>query len=122
MFKAIFNTFTNCFKIPELKSRIIFTLAVLAICRSVALVPIPGLDGAALSSYFDQLAKQHKVPVIGISGFSPDNKLNQLSDAKIFVAAEKGDYFLVEGVHDVILHMLVRYFKDYFNHIAEKAS
>ncbi len=69
-----------------------------------------------------ELAKQHKVPVIGISGFSPDNKLNQLSDAKIFVAAEKGDYFLVEGVHDVILHMLVRYFKDYFNHIAEKAS
>ena len=60
MFKAIFNTFTNCFKIPELKSRIIFTLAVLAICRSVALVPIPGLDGAALSSYFEQLAKQHK--------------------------------------------------------------
>jgi len=27
MFRNIFNTFANCFKIPELKSRILFTLA-----------------------------------------------------------------------------------------------
>jgi preprotein translocase subunit SecY len=26
MFRNIFNTFANCFKIPELKSRILFTL------------------------------------------------------------------------------------------------
>jgi hypothetical protein len=26
MFKAIASTFANCFKIPELKSRILFTL------------------------------------------------------------------------------------------------
>ena len=26
MFRSIFNTFANCFKIPELKSRILFTL------------------------------------------------------------------------------------------------
>lgn len=68
MFKAILNTFTNCFKIPELKSRIIFTLAVLAICRAVALVPIPGLDGAALSSYFEQLAQQQKGSDQGLIG------------------------------------------------------
>ena len=35
MFAAIVNTFANCFKIPELKSRILFTLVVLAICRLV---------------------------------------------------------------------------------------
>ena len=33
MFRAIANTFANCFKIPELKSRIIFTLLLLGICR-----------------------------------------------------------------------------------------
>ena len=31
MLAAIANTFSNCFKIPELKSRIIFTLLVLGI-------------------------------------------------------------------------------------------
>jgi preprotein translocase subunit SecY len=53
MLAAIANTFTNCFKIPELKSRILFTLAVLAICRLIAFVRIPGLDGVALTTFFE---------------------------------------------------------------------
>src|SRR5215472_15947022 len=53
MLAAIANTFSNCFKIPELKSRILFTLVVLAICRLAAVVRIPGLDGAVLSSFFE---------------------------------------------------------------------
>src|SRR5437016_10338229 len=52
MLAAIANTFSNCFKIPELKSRIIFTLVVLAICRLEAVVRIPGLDGNALAAFF----------------------------------------------------------------------
>src|SRR5216683_1105890 len=39
MLAAIANTFSNCFKIPELKSRILFTLMVLAICRLGAVIP-----------------------------------------------------------------------------------
>lgn len=53
MFSAIANTFSNCFKIPELKSRILFTLMVLAICRLEAVVRIPGLDGGALAKFFE---------------------------------------------------------------------
>ena len=52
MLSSIANTFRNCFKIPELKSRIIFTLAVLAICRLEALITIPGLDTTSLAEYF----------------------------------------------------------------------
>jgi len=52
MLAAIYNTFCNCFKIPELKSRILFTLMVLAICRLEAVVRIPGLNGTILSNYF----------------------------------------------------------------------
>src|SRR4051794_28681659 len=55
MLRSIFNTFVNCFKIPELKSRIFFTLVVLAICRLTAFITIPGLNGAALKAYFDSL-------------------------------------------------------------------
>ena len=53
MFKSIADTFANCFKIPELKSRILFTLLLLAVCRVVAWVPVPGLDGTALKEWFD---------------------------------------------------------------------
>ena len=52
MLQNIFNTFANCFKIPELKSRIIFTICVLGICRVIAWIPVPGLDGAALREWF----------------------------------------------------------------------
>jgi preprotein translocase subunit SecY len=58
MLANIFNTFANCFKIPELKSRIFFTLIVLGICRVVAMIPIPGLDGGTLSAFFEKNASQ----------------------------------------------------------------
>src|SRR5882672_704893 len=51
MFSAIVNTFTNCFKIPELKSRILFTFGVLAICRIEAIVRVPGLNGQLLADW-----------------------------------------------------------------------
>src|SRR5687767_10955184 len=53
MFKSIADTFANCFKIPELKSRILFTLMLLAVCRLIAWVPVPGLNGQALQAWFD---------------------------------------------------------------------
>ncbi len=60
MLANIANTFANCFKIPELKSRIVFTLVVLAICRVAAMIPIPGLDGAALTAFFDSRAAKEE--------------------------------------------------------------
>lgn len=57
MLGSIANTFTNCFKIPELKSRILFTVALLAICRLIAFIRIPGLDGVELSNFFAEQAK-----------------------------------------------------------------
>ncbi len=58
MFANIRNTLGNCLKIPELKSRIIFTIIVLAICRLAAVVRVPGLDGKALADFFAANAQQ----------------------------------------------------------------
>jgi len=66
MLRAIANTFANCFKIPELKSRIIFTLLLLGLCRLMAWVPIPGLNGAALMQYFEQHAKDMGGSLMGM--------------------------------------------------------
>jgi len=48
---SIVNSFQNIFKIPELKSRIIFTLALLAVFRIGAHIPTPGIDGLELSKF-----------------------------------------------------------------------
>jgi len=63
-----------------------------------------------------ELAKQYKVPVIGLSGFD-GGKLNELADAKILIPTSPGDYSVVESVHGTILHLITQYFRDYFNHI-----
>src|SRR3982750_2669483 len=66
MLAALANTFSNCFKIPELKSRILFTLMVLAICRLEAVVRIPGLNGAALNRFFEAHAATSGTSVLGM--------------------------------------------------------
>src|SRR5450631_4036160 len=57
MFRNIADTFANCFKVPELKSRILFTIGVLFIVRLTAFVRVPGLDGTALSEYINNHAQ-----------------------------------------------------------------
>ena len=44
--------FQNIFKIPELKKRILFTLALLIVYRVGVHVPVPGIDSVALASFF----------------------------------------------------------------------
>ncbi|MBI5774195.1 MAG: preprotein translocase subunit SecY [Verrucomicrobia bacterium] len=66
MFKNILDTFANCFKIPELKSRIFFTLLVLVICRVVSMIPIPGLDGQMLSKFFEDNAARSGNSLLGM--------------------------------------------------------
>jgi len=66
-----------------------------------------------------ELAKSYKVPVIGLSGFD-GGRLNQLADAKILVPTPKGEYEIVESVHGTILHLITKYFKDYFDHLFER--
>jgi preprotein translocase subunit SecY len=66
MLRNIFNTFANCFKIPELKSRILFTLALLAVARVMAYIPIPGIDGAGLAKYMQEHAHGGVTSALGL--------------------------------------------------------
>ncbi|RJR17084.1 MAG: preprotein translocase subunit SecY [Nitrospiraceae bacterium] len=48
---SIINSFQNVFRIAELKSRILFTLGLLAIYRIGAHIPTPGINGEELSKF-----------------------------------------------------------------------
>lgn len=48
---SILSSFQNIFKIAELKSRVIFTLALLAVYRVGAHIPTPGIRGEELSKF-----------------------------------------------------------------------
>ncbi len=48
--------FRNIFKIPELKRRILITAGILVVFRFGCFIPTPGIDGAALSAFFEEAA------------------------------------------------------------------
>lgn len=48
------SAYANSFKIPELRKRIFFTLAIIALCRVAANIPCPGIDPNKLSQVFDR--------------------------------------------------------------------
>ena len=50
----MFQGFQNIPKIPELKRRVLITLALLAVYRIGVHVPTPGIDAAALAAFFAQ--------------------------------------------------------------------
>ena len=54
MFESL-QSFRNIFKIPELKRRVLVTLGLLAAYRLGAHVPTPGIDGASLAQFFNQV-------------------------------------------------------------------
>ena len=42
------KTFANLFKIPDLRARIFFTIALVAVARLLAMIPTPGVDWSAI--------------------------------------------------------------------------
>jgi len=48
------QAFKNIFKIPELRNRVLFTLAMLAVYRVGGHIPTPGVDSAALMRLFEE--------------------------------------------------------------------
>ena len=66
MLANIFNTFSNCFKFRSSNPGSFLRSSVLALCRVIAWVPVPGLDAAALREWFDQNAGALQNSVVGM--------------------------------------------------------
>jgi preprotein translocase subunit SecY len=48
----VFQSFQNCFKIPDLRRRILFTLSILVIYRIGGQITVPGVDISVLREYY----------------------------------------------------------------------
>jgi preprotein translocase subunit SecY len=56
MFSQFFKALITCFKIEDLRKKIIFTLAIIAVYRLGCFIPTPGINGAELAKFFDRIA------------------------------------------------------------------
>ncbi|MCE0485180.1 MAG: preprotein translocase subunit SecY [Methylacidiphilales bacterium] len=52
------SAFANCFKIPELRQRILFTLAIVVVVRIGAAIPCPGINTEILAHYFRSIIEK----------------------------------------------------------------
>jgi preprotein translocase subunit SecY len=61
------SAFANCFKIPELRQRIIFTLCVVVVVRIGAAIPCPGINPDILARFFKSvIEKDPNNTVVGL--------------------------------------------------------
>ena len=51
----MFKAFANCFKIPDLRKKILFTLGLIAVYRVGCYIPTPGINGAVLAEFFRRI-------------------------------------------------------------------
>ena len=52
---AMFKGFSNAFRIPELRKKILITLGLVALCRLISQVPTPGVDWQALNRAIEHI-------------------------------------------------------------------
>lgn len=62
----MFSAFTNSLKIPELRSRIIYTLSLLFVARVGAHIPLPGIDPGPLQRFFEEQAGTAGGALVGL--------------------------------------------------------
>ncbi|MBN1688888.1 MAG: preprotein translocase subunit SecY [Candidatus Omnitrophica bacterium] len=64
----MFQAFGNIFKVPELRSKVLFTLLIIFIYRVGAYIPTPGIDGMALARFFESISRTPGGTLFGIMG------------------------------------------------------
>jgi preprotein translocase subunit SecY len=62
----MFSAFTNSLKIPELRSRIFYTLALLFVARVGCAIPLPGIDPHPLQAFFNNQSGGTAGAMIGL--------------------------------------------------------
>ena len=88
------NIIQNIFRIEELRQRIFFTLFMLFIFRLGAHIPTPGIDGAALTAFFD--AQQGSI--LRFSAVVIDSKREPVGTRIFGPVAHHGEIFLQKQI------------------------
>ena len=73
------EAFVNTFKIPDLRKKILLTLALIAVYRVGTYIPTPGVDGAKLAIFFNNLARSQGGALFGIMNMFSGGAISRLT-------------------------------------------
>ena len=73
------QAFANSFKIPDLRKKILFTFGIIAVYRLGTFIPTPGINGAKLGVFFDNLARSSGGTLFGVMNLFSGGAIHRLT-------------------------------------------
>jgi preprotein translocase subunit SecY len=73
------QAFADTFKIPDLRKKILITFGIIAVYRLGTFIPTPGIDGAKLSQFFDNLARTQGGNLFGVMNLFSGGAIHRLT-------------------------------------------
>ncbi len=73
------QAFVDSFKIPELKKKILITFGIFIVFRLGTFIPTPGIDGAKLSMFFENLARTQGNSLFGVMNLFSGGAIHRLT-------------------------------------------
>lgn len=73
------QAFVNTFKIPDLRKKILITLFIIAVYRLGTYIPTPGIDGAKLAVFFDNLTRTQGGTLFGVMNLFSGGAIHRLT-------------------------------------------
>ncbi|MBZ0165613.1 MAG: preprotein translocase subunit SecY, partial [Candidatus Omnitrophica bacterium] len=72
-------SFANCFKIPDLRKKILFTLGIIAVYRVGCYIPTPGVNAAVLGEFFEKSASNADGNIFGVMNLFSGGALEKMT-------------------------------------------
>ena len=69
----------NILKVPDLRKKLFLTFGLIAVYRTGAYIPTPGIDGAALAKFFENIAKTTGGTLFGIMDLFSGGAISKLT-------------------------------------------
>ncbi|HOW35968.1 MAG TPA: preprotein translocase subunit SecY [Candidatus Omnitrophota bacterium] len=73
------KAFTNCFRIPDLKKKILFTLGIIVVYRIGCFIPTPGINAAVLAEFFQRMNQSGGGTIFGIMNMFSGGALEKMT-------------------------------------------
>lgn len=73
------KAFTNCFRIPDLKKKLLFTLGIIIVYRIGCYIPTPGINAAVLAEFFQRMNQSAGGTIFGIMNMFSGGALEKMT-------------------------------------------
>ncbi len=101
MIKAL----ANSFKIPDLRKKLLITLALLSVDRVGAYIPSPGVNGAALMQFFENVTRSQGGTLFGIMNMFSGGALTRLTIFALGIMPDISASIILQLLVTVIPHL-----------------